>query len=223
MLSTKQKLKQKLVLVNLESLQQSMTKSLTLLVFASVVGILGRSIFQFVPSVEPLTPLVVLIGFLFGPFTGFIVGASSFYLSNFFVWGFQGPWSLFQSLGAGFAGVVGGIFGIKKSRVSFLLATGVGILIYEVIVNFGGWAIFSLGLIPVEIYFITSLPFSVVHIISSMGFGLFFYELKPKIGGELIEREIFGFRSFASSSNKRDDKILPWFYYRQSKRKSDRS
>ena len=63
---------------------------------------------QAVPSAEPLTFFAILAGWLFGRNKGFLAGASSLYISNFFMFGGQGPWSIFQAVGFGIAGWLGG-------------------------------------------------------------------------------------------------------------------
>ena len=194
---------------------------ITLVVSAlASVGIAGRSAMQFIPSVEPLTPLAIFTGFVFGPIAGIISGSAGFYISNNFVWGMQGPWTLFQCIGAGLAGAVGGIFGkIKKnSRPALLISTFIGIALYELIVSFGGFS-FTLGLVPIHLYFMTSLPFSIVHIVSSLGFTLFIFEFRKHIKGlsrgVLVEKEIFGIRTDISDDSSSRNKPVPWFHYRE--------
>ncbi|MCX6709808.1 MAG: hypothetical protein NTV63_02520, partial [Candidatus Woesearchaeota archaeon] len=83
-----------------------------------ILGAAGlRATMQFLPSVEPLTFFAMLSGFLFGKKKGFIAGASSLYLSNFLVFGGQGPWTLFQALGFGIAGFLGGFLKGNPGRI----------------------------------------------------------------------------------------------------------
>lgn len=56
------------------------------------------------PNIMPTTFLVSLTGFVFGPFTGFITGALSAFLSNIFLG--QGPWTFFQMFGWGIIGFI---------------------------------------------------------------------------------------------------------------------
>lgn len=56
------------------------------------------------PNIMPTTFLVSLTGFVFGPFSGFITGALSAFLSNIFLG--QGPWTFFQMFGWGIIGFI---------------------------------------------------------------------------------------------------------------------
>lgn len=136
-------------------------------------GIAGRVALQGVPSVEPIIAVAVAAGFYGGWRHGAFSGATAYYLSNFFVTGFQGPWTIFQCLGAGAAGALGG----TASKVSgggkgFLASVAAGTIIYELVVNAGSlvytpWAL-SLGLS----YVVAAVPYGLVHLASSMAFGV---------------------------------------------------
>lgn len=174
-------------------LRQNVKSSLilTLMVGGAVAG---RAALQTVPSVETVTPFSILAGFMLGPIYGFIAGASGFYASNFVVWGGQGPWTIFQMLGAGFAGMIGGIFGrIWKGFKWFMASVFIAVLAYEVVVNIGGALIFSalFGQAGMLMYFLTSLPFTAVHLASSLAIcaGLWKCREKlPKFGNKLVEK-----------------------------------
>jgi energy-coupling factor transport system substrate-specific component len=214
-LKQKTKQKQKQLLLILQKNEFSLLRLAALTTVLTLAGILGRVAFQYIPSVEPLTPLSILTGFFLGPLAGFASGASGFYFSNFLVWGGQGPWTLFQALGAGLAGFVGGLFGKlgAKSRWKALTSTVIGISIYELVVTLGS-SIFSLNPAFILFYFLTSLPFSFVHLVSSIGFMIFFFEFKEGVkklkGGKIIEKEIFGFRLADSVDGKLGNPIIPF-------------
>jgi energy-coupling factor transport system substrate-specific component len=222
----KQKLKyrqkQGTLVLTLEKVKYSLKRKLLLITLLTTLGIAGRVALQFIPSVEPLTPLSIFLGFLFGPIYGFISGVSGFYASNFLVWGGQGPWTLFQCLGAGLAGFIGGIFGKlgKKSRIKLLVATFIGITIYEIIITVSMGAMFLFPMLLV--YILTSIPFALIHLVSSLGFSFSFYELKENIGklrGGWIEKKILGFRVADSSLGEPGHSLIPLFYRRETSRK----
>jgi len=136
---------------------------------------------QAFPSVEPITFFAILAGWLFGKKKGFISGAGAAYASNFFMFGGQGPWSLFQALGWGVAGFLGGFLrNIKpeksyikfwlKSIVPVLLITILATLVFEISVNLG-----SLFMFPYSVFtlFLTALPFLLVHTVSNIIFSIF--------------------------------------------------
>ncbi|MCD6453497.1 MAG: ECF transporter S component [Dehalococcoidales bacterium] len=75
----------------------------------ALVGMLGtvsavlRIPFAAMPSVQPCTALIICSGYVFGPLVGFMVGAITALVSNFFLG--QGPWTLYQMFAWGMAGV----------------------------------------------------------------------------------------------------------------------
>ena len=74
----------------------------------AIVALLGtlsallRVPFAAIPSLQPSTYLVICSGFVFGPVAGFMVGALTAVVSNFFLG--HGPWTLFQIVAWGLAG-----------------------------------------------------------------------------------------------------------------------
>ena len=163
-----------------------------LLVTLTGISVIGRIVLQGVPSVETITPFSILSGFILGPVYGFVAGVSGFYASNYFVFGGQGPWTIFQCLGAGLAGLLAGLIGkIKKSYELFMLSSGIGIVIYEIMVNLG-WSL-MFGPSMIIFFFITSLPFSVMHFLSTLVFASIFWKFKDILPRNirLIEKEAY--------------------------------
>ncbi len=152
------------------------------------VGIFGRFAFQWLPSVEPIVPLAIAIGFFLGYKYALPSGMGAFYLSNFFVWGLQGPWTIFQVAGTGLAALTGSALGrVSKSKYSFFTAAIAGTILYEIAVNFT-W-VFLFGFFSFELAFLAALPFSLVHIGSSVGFSFVIYGFKDKLS-ELNKEDI---------------------------------
>lgn len=156
----------------------------TLAVAAALTGagVAGRVALQHVPSVEPIIAVAAATGFYFGTRKGIMAGASGFYLSNFLVYGGQGPWTVFQVLGAAVAGVSGGIIGkVSEGRYAFLSSLFVGVLSYELFVNLGSLTFASFTGIGTA-YLASAAPFILTHVASTIGFGLILYGSKEKIG-----------------------------------------
>lgn len=147
-------------------------------------AVIGRVALQHVPSVEPIIPLAIIAGLLFGVKEGFIAGSAAYVISNFFVWGLQGPWTIFQVLGAAVPGAFGGIFKHfkKPTTKDLIILSVIGTVFYEIIMNLSG-AIMGIGLLGVfslfaiPLYFLTSLPFSLAHIGSNAVFAKLFSPL----------------------------------------------
>lgn len=140
-------------------------------------AVLGRVALQFVPSIEPIIPFAIIAGFLFGIKEGFLLGATAYTASNFFVWGLQGPWTIFQALGAGIAGGLAGFAGKGKKTnwKDIVIWSVIGTLVFEFLMNISGAllgiALFpGVGLLLIPLYFLTALPFSAAHIAANIGF-----------------------------------------------------
>lgn len=175
----KSKAAQRLALHALQKqLQILKLKEYLLLIGFTLGGALLRVPMQEVPSAEPITFFAILAGWLFGRKKGFLVGASSGYISNFFMFGGQGPWTPFQMLGWGIAGYLGGFLGKKSKIWSVILITFIATLAFEIIMNsvtplMTGGNIF--------IVFLLALPFTLVHLTSNFIFCLFLPFVKKLI------------------------------------------
>jgi len=231
---TKTKLGQKNIVVCAQKTRYSLARLALLTTALTAAGVAGRVALQFIPSVEPLTPLAILIGFFIGPAAGFFSGAGGFFASNFLVWGGQGPWTLFQCVGAGLAGMIGGLFGkffrldekifgkkiFNKELLAIFAATVIGLIFYEIIVTLGTGAFMTLfNPALLLLYAATSIPFSIIHLASSFGFVTAFYEFKDRIkkmkGGKIIEREILGVRVSDGGDSNSGNRIVPYLYSRK--------
>ncbi len=145
-------------------------------------GIAGRVSLQHVPNVSPVVAIAVATGFYFGIREGAVAGASAYYISNFLVYGGQGPWTLFQVLGAASAGVIGGAVGKQfKGGTAFMLSAFAGVLSFQFLMNLGSLSFASFTGMGLA-YLAASVPFVVTHIASTLGFGLMLYGSRRKSG-----------------------------------------
>jgi len=154
--------------------------ALFLALLASAVG--GRVALQYVPSVEPIIPLAIIAGLIFGVKEGFLLGGTAYIISNFFIWGMQGPWTIFQAFGAAMPGAFAGIWG--KLRIpnwkDVMILSVIGTAFFEMVMNIAGPLMgigLTIGLFAIPLYFITSLPFSIVHVGSNAIFARIFSPL----------------------------------------------
>lgn len=171
--------------------QVSKTRTFLLLVSLTSLGIVGRVAFQTIPSVEPILPLAVALSFFHDWKKGMVSGTSAFFLSNFFVWGFQGPWTFFQCLGIGIASIFAGYLSkISKRKSLFFFSLIIGTVFYEVAVNFGSFLFFPWALTLGLPYLLASIPFGAIHLTSSLGFGSIAYAFKDKIQDIWEEDEV---------------------------------
>ena len=135
---------------------------------------------QAIPSAEPITFFAILAGWLFGKKKGFLVGASSLYISNFLVFGGQGPWTPFQMFAFGAAGFLGGIipkFDLSsykkfwlKSIIPVVVISIFSTIIFDMVMN-TSWSLSLGGNLPLA--FITGMPFLIIHLVSNSFFSFF--------------------------------------------------
>ncbi len=80
------------------------------------IAIAGRAAFAMLPQFKPVLAVVIISAICFGAETGFLVGAITAFVSNFFFG--QGPWTPWQMFAFGIIGFIGGIIftrGILKA------------------------------------------------------------------------------------------------------------
>jgi len=187
-----QEQKESLALHTLQSQLQNIKLKEWIVVISFIFGgAIGRSLMQGLPSVEPLTLFAVLAGILFGRNKGFLVGSGSLIASNFLVFGGHGPWTIFQFLGFGIAGYLGGFLSKKPSYVGVLTIMAIATVIFEIIVNVGSAFMFGFG--AIFLLFLTALPFGIVHLVSNLAFALAIPKLAKIIWekGKFNEKDLY--------------------------------
>lgn len=112
-------------------------RELIIISVLSAIAIAGRAAFFSLQQFKPVVAIVIISGICFGGETGFLVGAVTGFVSNFFFG--QGPWTPWQMFSFGIIGFISGLIfsgGVKKSRISLavfgFLAT---LLVYGGIMN----------------------------------------------------------------------------------------
>ncbi|MBI4355223.1 MAG: ECF transporter S component [Candidatus Omnitrophica bacterium] len=119
------------------------SKEIALLVVLAAVASVGRVVFAAIPSVQPVTCLVLLTGLVFGPLEGLLVGAASAWLSNCVLG--QGPWTLWQMVAWGLAGGSAGWVGRWRPASGRWTLTSLGWVwgyLFGWIMNLWYWAAF---------------------------------------------------------------------------------
>ncbi|MFH1641828.1 MAG: DUF6580 family putative transport protein [Nanoarchaeota archaeon] len=187
---SKLSVKQRLAQLTLQKQLQIINLREWLLTIGFILGAAAlRAPMQAIPSAEPITFFALLSGWLFGKRKGFFVGAGALYASNFLVFGGQGIWTLFQAIGFGMAGFLGG-FLRKNSKIwHVLLISILGTVFFELIINIGSLFMFPFGFFTL---FLTALPFGIIHLISNTSFALLLPQTKKFIEdkGEFNQKEV---------------------------------
>ena len=98
-------------------------KKLVLIAVMVALSVLGRIIFTPVPGFKPVTAMVIVCAVYFGSEAGFLTGALTAVISNFYFG--QGPWTPFQMFVWGLLGFVAGLLCVQlKKHISLLLVYG---------------------------------------------------------------------------------------------------
>ena len=97
------------------------TRRLVIIAVMTALSILGRFVFAVIPGFKPITAMLVITAIWLGGESGFLVGALTALISNFYFG--QGPWTPFQMLAFGLIGIFAGLLSgpLKKSRPALAL------------------------------------------------------------------------------------------------------
>lgn len=145
------------------------------------VASVGRVVFNFIPQVQPVTVIVIIMGACFGKQAGFMTGALSALVSNMILG--QGFWTPFQMLAWGVVGLIGGVLAdvkLSKNMVVMCIYAFVSALIYGLITDF--WTIaFMAGEnltwgIVLSVYS-AGLVFNIIHGIGNVVFMIVLYKI----------------------------------------------
>ena len=141
----------------------------------SAIGVAGRSAFFMVPQFKPVVAIVIISGVCFGPESGFLVGAVTGFVSNFFFG--QGPWTPWQMFCFGIIGFLAGVLFqkniIKKTKLSLCVYGGLStFFIYGGIIDIGSLLMFTsnFSLKALLATYISGFWFNMVHAIATVFF-----------------------------------------------------
>jgi energy-coupling factor transport system substrate-specific component len=141
---------------------------------AASIGL--RVAFAALPSVQPSTFIILAAGVVYGPRSGFMVGALTALVSNLFLG--QGLWTPFQMFGWGMAGACGGLVGRAWPDVGRWGLVALGLVwgfLYGWITNIS--QLFFVGEVTwraVLLIYGASVPFDAVHAASNAIFAWLF-------------------------------------------------
>ena len=94
-------------------------RRLVLIAVMVALSVVGRFVFAPVPGFKPVTAMVAVTAMYFGSEAGFMTGALTAVISNFYFG--QGPWTPFQMFAWGITGFVIGLIAEPLKRSTFLL------------------------------------------------------------------------------------------------------
>jgi energy-coupling factor transport system substrate-specific component len=149
---------------------------LALVATLAALAVVGRLVFAAIPNVKPTTDIVLFAGYALGAVPGFAVGAVTALVSNVFL--SQGPWTPWQMVGWGAAGVAGAMLARvlrdrEPGRLLLAAVCGAAGLV------FGAWMdLYQLSLAAhqdLETYLAlsaSSLPYNIAHATGNVVFCL---------------------------------------------------
>lgn len=160
------------VLVFLLSFERRKPKTKEVVLTASLcaLGVAGRMAFFWLPQIKPVAALAILTGMVFGGHTGFVVGAMTALVSNFFFG--QGPWTAYQMFAFGLIGLLAGYLPKSKPWVVWIYGGLSVFFLYGGIMNGQSYFFLAKGWNPA--LFLTTwaagVPFDLIHAVSTVFF-----------------------------------------------------
>jgi energy-coupling factor transport system substrate-specific component len=144
----------------------------------AALAALGRIAFAALPNVKPTTDIVLIAGYALGGAPGFVVGALTGLVSNFFFG--QGPWTPWQMAGWGATGLIGAglamSFGRRRlGRWPLAIVCAIVGYAFTAFQDFGDWITYSdHSLVQLGVYVGRGTGFDLVHAASCLVFALAF-------------------------------------------------
>ena len=161
-------------------------KTLILIAVMIALSVVGRFIFAPLPGFKPVTAMTVLTAMYFGSDAGFMTGALTAVISNFYFG--QGPWTPFQMFSWGIIGLIAGIFAekLKKSKVFLSIFGALSGILYSLLMDIWTvlWADGYFNFARYLAALVSSLQFTVIYAVSNVIFLL----LLSKPTGKILQR-----------------------------------
>ena len=152
-------------------------RELVVVAVLCAIAVAGRAAFFMLPQFKPVLALVIIAGVAFGGEAGFLVGAMTGFVSNFFFG--QGPWTPWQMFAFGVIGFLAGVLFrkglLRRGRVPLAVFGAItAVVIYGGIMNPASVLIFQPNPVPEMFWlaYLHGLPFDLVHAAATVTFML---------------------------------------------------
>lgn len=166
--------------------KETNTKRLVLISVMVALSAAGRFLFAPLPGFKPVTAVVVITAMYFGGEAGFMTGALSAVVSNFYFG--QGPWTPFQMFSWGVIGLIAGLLAdpLKRSRLLLGIYAVASGLMYSFLMDIWTvlWADGTFNFARYLAAVVSAAQFTVIYAVSNLIFLLLF--IKPI--GNILER-----------------------------------
>ncbi len=183
--------------------KESSSKELAVLAVLVALSAAGRFVFAWLPGFKPVTAITVIAAMWLGKEAGFVIGALSAVLSNFYF--VQGPWTPFQMFAWGLIGFLAGCLWrlLQRSRIALSVFGALAGVLFSLVMDVYStlWAdgVFNASRYMASL--ITALPVMVEYAISNVVFLL----LLTKPIGEKLARIRGKYGLFVSHGCDRSD------------------
>ena len=157
-------------------------RELVLIAVLTAIAVAGRAAFFMTPQFKPVTAIVIIAGIALGAQAGFLTGALSGFVSNFFFG--QGPWTPWQMFAFGIIGFLAGVLFHKRekrqqeSRLVVCIFGGIAtFFIYGLLLDTSSYLMYTSQISRAALLAIyaSGLPFNLIHASSTVIFLLFLY------------------------------------------------
>lgn len=166
--------------------KENSSKELIVISVMIAISVVGRFIFAWLPGFKPVTALTIIAAVYLGKETGFVVGALSAVVSNFYFG--QGPWTPFQMFAWGVLGFIAGLITkyLQKNKAILCIYGAFAGILFSATMDIWTalWADGNLNLSRYFSVFLASLPVTIEYAVSNVIFLL----LLSKPIGEKLER-----------------------------------
>ena len=150
-------------------------RELVIIAVLVAIAVAGRGAFFMLPQFKPVVAIVIIVGVAFGGEAGFLVGAMTALVSNFFFR--QGPWTPWQMFAFGLIGFLAGVLfrkgWLRRHPVSLAIFGGLAtIIVYGGLMNPASVLIFQGTPTKAMIIaaYLQGLPFDLVHATATVTF-----------------------------------------------------
>ena len=161
-------------------------RKITLIALLSTLAYVGRLLFSWIPNVQPVTVILLIITLEMGLVEGILTASLSMILSNIFLG--MGPWTLHQI--ASFAIVILIFSCLKPSwrqtwkqpllkLVFFTIMAGLTGYIYGFVISI--LSVYFYHIPKFWVYYLQGLPFDTLHALGNIGFWIILSPLLPRI------------------------------------------
>ena len=158
-------------------------RKISLIALLSTLAYVGRILFAWIPNVQPITVILLIITLEIGLVEGILTASLSMFLSNIFLG--MGPWTLHQ------IAIVILIFSCLKplwrqtwkqpllKLAFFTIMAGLTGYIYGFVISI--LSVYFYHIPKFWVYYLQGLPFDTLHALGNIGFWIILSPLLPRI------------------------------------------